>query len=267
MKLLLVILTVLAGLALAGFLVGLGFYYFGEPGWDDAFEGGVHMVLQVDPAGDAAVDKNNTQKIRKVVEERLEELGIRRNRRVVKAVADRRVLIQLPFERYEQGLVDLLSKWGYLEFKFLKEGDADPADSAPEGYEWKTFDKGDESERVLVEKETALAGCAVRSVAVQHDDLGGLTLEIALTPDGAGDFGEMTEENIGRRLAIVFEDRVISAPKIQEAIWGGRLKISGRYSREKVQELKAVLEAGAVPVSARAVETKRLNKRLWDTWN
>ncbi|PKL47222.1 MAG: hypothetical protein CVV42_13725 [Candidatus Riflebacteria bacterium HGW-Riflebacteria-2] len=79
-----------------------------------------------------------------------------------------------------------------------------------------------------VKKEPAMQGIHVIRALLEKDDMGNDIVKISLDPDGARQFAEVTGQNIGMQLAMVFNNQVISAPVIQSRITGGEAQINGR---------------------------------------
>ncbi|MFL6844511.1 MAG: preprotein translocase subunit SecD [Allosphingosinicella sp.] len=81
-----------------------------------------------------------------------------------------------------------------------------------------------------------------------YDGAGHPSVNLRFNDDGTRRFARATRENVGRPLAIVVDDVVISAPNINEPILGGQAQISGNFTVESANELAAVLRSGALPV-------------------
>jgi SecD/SecF fusion protein len=79
---------------------------------------------------------------------------------------------------------------------------------------------------------------------------------------GAQRFGQATTENLGRQLAIVLDNRVISAPTIQSPITGGSGQISGSFTVEQVNNLAVLLRSGALPAKLTIVEERTVGPGL-----
>ena len=79
---------------------------------------------------------------------------------------------------------------------------------------------------------------------------------------GAMIFHEVTRENIRKRLAIVLDDNVYSAPVIQDAIPGGRAQITGQFTSEDARDLAIVLRAGALPAPVVILENRTVGPSL-----
>ena len=73
---------------------------------------------------------------------------------------------------------------------------------------------------------------------------------------GAKKFGMSTSENVGKRIAIILDGRIISAPNVREPITGGNGTISGNFSFQEATDLALLLRSGALPVPSNIVEER-----------
>ena len=89
--------------------------------------------------------------------------------------------------------------------------------------------------------------------------LQGASVELILNGAGARLFEQITAANVKRRLAIVLDNRVYSAPVIQERIGGGRASITGNFDLKEARDLSIVLRAGALPAPVEIA--RRKNRR------
>src|SRR6185295_16677792 len=79
---------------------------------------------------------------------------------------------------------------------------------------------------------------------------------------GARKFGDATLKNVGRRFAIVLDDKIISAPVIKDAILGGSGIISGNFTVESARDLALLLRAGALPAPLTVIEERSVGADL-----
>src|SRR4029453_6886823 len=79
---------------------------------------------------------------------------------------------------------------------------------------------------------------------------------------GAKRFGDATSQNIGKRFAIVLDNKVISAPTIQGAITGGSGQITGNFTTESANQLAILLRAGALPAPLKPLEQRTVSAEL-----
>ncbi|MFZ1989929.1 MAG: protein translocase subunit SecD [Alphaproteobacteria bacterium] len=115
----------------------------------------------------------------------------------------------------------------------------------------------------VVEKRAVMTGQDLRSARTSTDQMGLPAVAFTLNPRGAKVFGDYTSENIGKRFAIILDNKVISAPYIRSAILGGSGEISGGFaSMDEANELKILLNAGALPASLKVVNERTVGAEL-----
>lgn len=119
------------------------------------------------------------------------------------------------------------------------------------------------SERYQLEKRVALKGEHVSDANLGFDqNTGEPVVTFKLDKDGARIFGAMTQANIGRPLAIVLDDQVITAPVIRGAITGGSGEISGSFTTAEAHDLALLLRAGALPAPLEVIEERTVGPDL-----
>jgi preprotein translocase subunit SecD len=186
---------------------------------------------------------------------------------------DRRILIQLPGVQDPDRAKALIGKTALLEFKLLDE--QTPLEQAlagrvPEASEvlyQRRIDKETKAERkqpYVVQKRTLLTGAELTRAEVQADPNapGNWQVAIEFTATGARVFGDVTQQNVGRHLAIILDGSLYSAPRINERIPGGRAVITGQFTVEEARDLAIVLRAGALPAPVAILEERTVGPSL-----
>src|SRR5215471_1725195 len=161
------------------------------------------------------------------------------------------ILVQLPglSAAEQEEAIKTLQKAAFLEFRMvhpqsdelLKAGQIEP------GYEVlrrkeHLRDGRDRVEEVLVKKHAEMDGSSIKSAMVVRGNLGEPQIDFTLNDEGAARFGQITRENVGRRMAIVLDGQLYSAPVIQSPIETGRGQITGQFDQKEAFELANVLE-------------------------
>ncbi len=90
----------------------------------------------------------------------------------------------------------------------------------------------------------------------------GWQIDFTLTEEGASTFAEVTERLVGRQLAIVVDNEVVSAPTVQDAITGGNGVITGSFTKTRAQDLATQLNAGALPVNLKKEQVQTVSPTL-----
>ena len=115
----------------------------------------------------------------------------------------------------------------------------------------------------LVKKRTSLTGAYLTDAKVQIDSqYNEPYVSITFDKKGARLFARITEENVKKRLAIVLDDNIYSAPVIQEKIAGGEARITGNFTTEEARDLAIVLRAGALPAPVQILEERTVGPSL-----
>jgi preprotein translocase subunit SecD len=115
---------------------------------------------------------------------------------------------------------------------------------------------------LAVERAPLLTGEYLADAFRSVGDLGVPIVSLTLTGRGAEIFERVTSEHRGRRLAIVLDGRVHSAPVLQERIAGGRAQISGSFTDDEARDLAIVLRAGSLPAPVEFLEERTVGPSL-----
>jgi preprotein translocase subunit SecD len=113
----------------------------------------------------------------------------------------------------------------------------------------------------LVRKTAAVTGQDLRNAQPSLDDNGRPAVAFSLTREGSSKFGKVTGDNIGRALAIILDNRVQSAPRIDGRITDNG-RIYGSFTQEQVTDLSLVLNSGALPASMSYLEERVIGPTL-----
>jgi len=127
-----------------------------------------------------------------------------------------------------------------------------------DNYELKYQESDRGREPMLVEKKASLAGDTIVNAKTEFSTrgFGEPYVSLTLNAKGAQIFADLTATNVGKRLAIVLDGKVVSAPVIREAIPSGQAQISGNFTANESNDLAVLLRAGALPAPV-VVEEER----------
>ena len=120
-----------------------------------------------------------------------------------------------------------------------------------------------------VERRRQLGGDTIKNASVSYEPMTGLpSISLEFNNEGKKSFARVTEKNSPkssgefRRLAIILDDKLYSAPRINEAIYGGTAEISGNFSITEARRLVNVLRAGALPGRVTIIEERTVAPTL-----
>jgi SecD/SecF fusion protein len=228
-------------------------------------KGGMHLLLKVDTSrltGQAREDA--CDRALEVIRNRIDQFGVREPSIQKQGIDE--IVVQLPGVTDRDRAIDVIGKTALLEFKLVSN---DPeklkqalAGTAVEGCELKYSQE--DNEPLLLEKQSVLAGDALTNASVNfsQSEFNEPVVSLRFNAQGANKFSEITTNNVGRRLAIVLDGKVQSAPRIKEAIPSGEAVITGRFSVEQAQDLALVLRVGALPAPMYIEEERTIGPLL-----
>ena len=191
----------------------------------------------------------------------------------------KQIVVQLPGIKEPKRAKALIKETALLEFKMLDEanklaaelpqrvlkGQEDSVlkqhqDKIPEGDQI-LFEKVVEKDTgreyripYLVKKRVMLAGDVLSDARVSIGQFNDPYVAITFDAKGGREFERITEENVRKRMAIVLDNTIYSAPVIQERIGGGRAQITGTFTTQEANDLAIVLRAGALPAPLKVIQ-------------
>tara|TARA_B100001057_G_C22804400_1_gene932758 strand:+ start:271 stop:1818 length:1548 start_codon:yes stop_codon:yes gene_type:complete len=187
-----------------------------------------------------------------IVRRRIDDLGTKEPTIIQRG--EKRIVVELPGLKDPSRIKNLLGKTAQLNFRLVTDEDNDF------GSEKMTSENGEE---VVVNKKIIMSGENLVDAQPRVDNQSNTPM-VSFTLDryGAQKFGKVTTNNVGKRLAIVLDNKIISAPVIREAITGGSGTISGNFSFQEVTDLALLLRSGALPTPINIVEERTVGPDL-----
>jgi len=116
---------------------------------------------------------------------------------------------------------------------------------------------------IVLFREVAIAGNDISKAWIGQDEYGGLAVHFTTTADGATKFADVTaKKNWGKKLAIVIDEKVRSAPRLNVQITSGQAMINGNFTYEEVNTLTRIIKEGALPVDLNIIEERTVGPSL-----
>lgn len=204
------------------------------------------------------------------IRNRIDQFGV--SEPDIRPQKDDRVLIQLPGINDPKRAIELIGRTALLEFKLVDEDHSveealktGPPPGSEILYQVRVDPETGREERFpwLLKRRSALTGEYLTDARVQIDSrYNEPYVSLSFDSRGARIFEQITGQNIGKRLAIVLDEKVNSAPVIQDKIPGGRAQITGRYTMDEARDLAIVLRAGALPAPVEIIEERTVGPSL-----
>jgi protein-export membrane protein SecD len=237
-------------------------------------QGGIQVLLEADLPDDAQVDPQAMATARKIIEGRVNGLGV--TEPLVQLQGSRRIIVELPgLEREEQAL-STIRETGLLEFidtayQFIPPGtivQTDYVPGQPIAADPGTPQNAD-TERPSEEGEpiyhTVMTGEALKNAWLATDNSKGYIeylIGFELNPEWSSFFSEYTGSHIDQFLTIVLDKEVISSPRIESRIPDGTGTITGKFTRDEGESLAVQLRYGALPIPLRIESNQKIGPSL-----
>ncbi|WP_027339698.1 protein translocase subunit SecD [Halonatronum saccharophilum] len=193
-------------------------------------QGGTQVVLEARDTDAVQVDDDAVRRAMSVIQTRVDEMGLAEP--IVQRQGERRIMVSLPGVEDPNQAVQTIGQTAQLQFK-------------------------DEDGNIVMTGEAlsdargAYGGDVVQRPVIQFE----------LTREGSRQFGQITRENIGRRISIYLDDELLTSPTVQSEI-RGEGQITGFESLEEAQRVALLLRAGALPVPVEMIENRTVGPTL-----
>jgi protein-export membrane protein SecD len=194
-----------------------------------------------------------------IVRRRVDQTGTREP--IIQRQGENRILLQVPGLRDTESLKRMLGTTAKMTFHLMDEAEPFPAAQravSPEN----SLLKDEKGQFYNIVKTSILTGDMLVDAQAGFDQSSRPVVNFRFNSIGAKKFSDVTRENTGKPFAIVLDDRVITAPRINEPITGGSGMISGSFTAESANELALLLRAGALPAPLLVVEERSVGPSL-----
>jgi preprotein translocase subunit SecD len=256
------------------------------PDWDYALGAsqGESYLMSLKPAAEARIKALTLQQAVETIRRRIDQLGLTEPTIAEHGRGDYEILVQLPGEGDPRRAKDIIQAGGQLELKLVRGDNNGPGFSseaeALASYggvlppntmlvkgktDYTNATPGQAAQQVwyVLDRTPCVTGRDLRSATHgPHTEIPGrYQVNFTLSQEAAPRFGRCTEENVGKRLAIVLDRTVESAPTINSRISDSGV-IQGQFGQEQAKDLALILRAGALPASIRYLEERTVGPSL-----
>lgn len=204
--------------------------------------GGSRLVIEAETTNSVPVITQEVMdRLQFAIENRVNKLGVAET--VVQQIGEKRLLIEIPNVTDLKEAKAFLGETAQLEFKKEAIG--------PDG--------------VQTWIETGLTGQDLAKSTLTTDSAGHWVVSLEFKSEGSKKFADLTKELVNKPMAIFFNGDLVSAPNVNEPIYGGKAQISGGdsgFAYEEAERMVNLLNAGALPVPAKIVEENTVGPTL-----
>jgi preprotein translocase subunit SecD len=230
----------------------------GGPDIEVSIDGALLTVVLTETAMRAMDDRTMAQSL-EIMRRRIDETGTREP--TIQRQGAERILIQVPGVGSAEELLTIIGKTAKLAFHMVQnvteDRDARPGPGnilVPDAVEARYY---------VLPRRALITGDRLTDAQPGFDSQSGEpVVNFRFDVAGARKFGQVTAANVGRPFAIVLDDEVITAPRINEPITGGSGQISGSFTVESAAQLSILLRAGALPAKITVLEQRTVGPDL-----
>jgi preprotein translocase subunit SecD len=219
------------------------------------------------------LQRDTVEQAKEAIDRRVNALGV--TEPVIVPAGEDRIVIQLPGVDDPARVKDIIKTTAQLQFRIVEGGTAPTAEAVygalpatvREQVDIFPIDREDEmgrvtgTEYVAVRKEVPVSGRDLKNARVQKGRVGEPVIGFSLTPEGSPKFGSLTGNNVNRQLAIVLDNKVVSAPTINSRIDSEGV-IEGTFTQQQAADLALVLRSGSLPASLTTLEERTVGPSL-----
>ena len=211
------------------------------------------VKIEYSKFGIIEIKKTTLDQSLEIVRRRIDEVGTKEP--TILRRGNDRILIELPGLEDPNRIKKLLGKTANLSFRFVSQTEN------TFGSELLFFENSDDqlsvSKRVIVSGDNF-----INAKPLFDNQTNQAIVSFSFDRVGAKKFGRATTDNVGKRLAIILDNKIISAPSIREPILGGNGQISGDFTFQEATDLALLLRSGALPAPLRIVEERTVGPDL-----
>ena len=211
------------------------------------------LILNLSDYGLVILKNSSQEQAIEIVRRRIDELGT--NEPNIMKRGNNRILVELPGLDDPSRIKTLLGKTANLTFQFISSSKEETF-----GTKKMSFEDGTEE---MVSKRIILSGDnLIDAKPVMDNESNQAVVSFSLDRVGAKKFGKATTTGVGKRLAIILDGKIISAPSVREPIIGGSGQITGGFDFQSATDLALLLRSGALPAPLEIVEERTVGPDL-----
>ena len=258
-------------------------------------KGGAHIVLQAKDTPENPIQEDSIDRLLAVLRNRIDQYGVAEP--IIQKSGTDRIIVDLPGIQDPEAALELIGRTAKMDFREVLDSSGTPP-PAPirsnydddiqfinaqerwnnaiaqlsnassdfiarsQNIEGSIVAPAEEAGIFYLLGPVLLSGRDLENASVTPDNLGRMGVSLSFNSNGAKLFEEATGRLVGRQIAIVLDDVVISAPVVQTRIAGGQAQITGRFTSEEAARLAIMLKAGALPVAVEIAENRSVGPSL-----
>ncbi|MCD6413067.1 MAG: protein translocase subunit SecD [Elusimicrobia bacterium] len=220
-------------------------------------QGGTRLLLEVETDKVKSSERSDVvERALEIIRNRVDQFGV--SEPLIVKQGQKWIVVQLPGIKDPQKAIEIIGKTALLEFKIVS--DKTDTENVPNGFEVLPQKDGG---KLIVKSTAEITGAYLKNARVEIGGQYNLPyISLEFTKDGAKKFAKITGDNINKRLAIVLDNVIQSAPVIRTRIPDGRAIIEGMFTLDEAKYLAIILRAGALPAPVKIIENRTIGPTL-----
>lgn len=236
-------------------------------------QGGLHLILEAEETSEQKITRDAVLGSIEVIRNRIDKLGL--TEPIIRIKGDNNITVELPGIQNPEDAKEMIGKTALLEFAEAEWAMAGIENLSKEKqkillgkegelrfFNTKNSDGEIISSQPIIIKKVLLTGADLQESNPGTDQQGNPIVNLEFNSTGAKKFEIATRKNIGKPIAILLDNTIISAPTVNDAIAGGRAQISGSFTVDEVKNLVIKLNAGALPIPVSIISEKLIGPTL-----
>ena len=223
-----------------------------------------HLILALSDQAAAVDTSHAVQQSIEIIRKRIDALGTKEP--IISPQGQNRIVVEAPGESDPERLKNVIGQTAKLTFQLVDDSvtPQDLANGRPVPPESQVIPSQDGyTASYLVKRRASVSGEMLTNAQMSFNpQTGSPVVVIRFNGQGSRRWGDATSQNVGKRFAIVLDNKVLSAPVIREAILGGSCEISGNFTTETANDLAVLLNAGALPAPLKFVQQTTVGAEL-----
>ncbi len=233
---------------------------FGGADWTVSVADGRQVTMRQTDAGVNDGIRQAMEVARDVIDRRINALGTLEPTIITQGA--NRILVQVPGMQNPEALKQLIGRTARLEFKLVEVDGPVPCNTPRRpGIQFLPADDL-QGQCMGLQSRAIINGEQIADANQNYDDQNRVAVQIRFNVQGSQRFAQVTQANVHRRFAIILDNRIISAPVINEPILGGTASIAGSFTVESANALAISLRSGRLPVELHVVDERSVSAEL-----
>ncbi len=227
----------------------------------DAENNGTKLNYDLTEAARLELEGLTIEQVVRTIRNRIDQFGVAEPD--IREQSGNQIQVQLPGLTDPQRAIQVIGQTAHLEFHIVRD-DVNPSTfTLPQGTaHYPYLDRDGGSDTIVLNSESLMTGSDISDARSTFDENGSPQVSISFNPRGAVLFERVTGENVKKRMAIVLDGKVYSAPVIQQEISGGQAVINGSFTVEEANDLAIILRAGSLPAPVTVLEERTVGPSL-----